>query len=80
MPSACITVYQSAQTKHISEEVTMDNFKTVSQLAEILGTTTHTIYQKAGSGEIASHKICGRVRFSDEDIQAYIESTRREAV
>ena len=80
MRSSCITVYQSAQTKHANKEEIMDKLMTVQEAANWLGCTAHTIYQKASSREITSHKVCGRIKFYEADLLAYVESTRREAV
>ena len=58
----------------------MDKLMTVQEAADWLDCTTHTIYQKAGSREITSHKVCGKLKFLEADLMAYVESTRREAV
>ena len=58
----------------------MHKFKTVSQVADEFGCSKDAVYKKANSGEIASHKLFGRLCFSQEDLDAWVESTRRKAV
>jgi excisionase family DNA binding protein len=49
---------------------------TVSGLADRLKVKPVTIYRKAKAGQIPHRKIGRAIRFSEEDVQAYLQSVR----
>ena len=48
----------------------------VSQVAELLSCSAGTVYQLIETGKLGHHR-CPGVRVSDEQLQAYLESTKR---
>ena len=47
-------------------------------VAEQLGLTWKTVYRRELDGDLPHYKIGGSVRFKQSDVDAYIESCRRE--
>lgn len=56
----------------------MSNLKSVTDLAAILGCEKITVYRLVKSGKIPHRRIGALLRFSDTDIQTYIESVKVE--
>jgi excisionase family DNA binding protein len=49
----------------------------VSEVASMLGLSTSCVYKKAERGEIQSIKIGTALRFSESDIQNFIEKCKK---
>lgn len=49
----------------------------VSQVAKLLNCSVSTTYQLIETGKLGHHR-CPGVRVSEEQLQAYLESTRRD--
>ena len=54
--------------------------KNVSELAAILGCKPITVYRLVKSGKIPYRRIGKFLRFSDQDIESYLESVKVEKV
>ena len=52
--------------------------KDVSELAAILGCKPVTVYRLVKSGKIPHRRVGRFIRFSDSDIQSYLESVKVE--
>ena len=50
----------------------------VSQLASRLNLSESKIYEMVEKGEIEHHRIGGAIRFTEENLNALLEETRRE--
>jgi excisionase family DNA binding protein len=50
----------------------------VSEVASMLGLSTSCVYKKAERGEIQSIKIGTALRFSECDVQTFIEKCRKQ--
>jgi excisionase family DNA binding protein len=48
-----------------------------TEIAKLLGVSLSCIYRKAEKGEIPSIKIGSALRFSEENINEYLEKSRR---
>lgn len=53
-----------------------NTLKDPHQVAELLNVTRDTVYQLCASGQLGCHIVSGRKRFSQEQIDAYLERTR----
>lgn len=49
------------------------------EVAERLAVSDRTIYRLVDEGKIASYRIGGAVRISEEDLEAYLESRKLKA-
>ena len=56
----------------------MGNLKSVTDLAAILGCEKITVYRLVKSGKIPHRRIGALLRFSDTDIQTYLDSVKVE--
>ena len=56
----------------------MSNLKSVNDLAAILGCEKITVYRLVKSGKIPHRRIGALLRFSDSDIQSYLDSVKVE--
>jgi len=54
----------------------MGNLKSVSDLSVILGCQKITIYRLVRQGKIPHRKVGALLRFSDRDIETYLESVK----
>jgi excisionase family DNA binding protein len=54
----------------------MEKFYTIENLAEFFQVSTRTIMREKMSGRLPCLLIRGRVRFREQDVQAYLESMR----
>ena len=52
----------------------------VSDLAKRLNLSESKIYQLVEEGKLAHHRFGGAIRFSEEQIAAYLDETRQEPV
>lgn len=50
------------------------------EIAKLLNISTSCIYKKAEKGEIASVKIGSALRFSEENINEYLDKCRRNII
>lgn len=50
---------------------------TVKQVQEKLNVSNALVYRLIEKGEIASHRIGSSIRISEEDLQDYLERTKR---
>lgn len=50
----------------------------VSQVAERLNLSSSKIYEMVESGTLGHHRLGGAIRFSEEQIGAFLEETKRE--
>ncbi len=50
----------------------------VSELAKRLSLSESKIYQLVEEGKLSHHRFGGAIRFSEEQIAAYLEETRQE--
>jgi excisionase family DNA binding protein len=50
----------------------------VAQVAERLSLSESKVYQLVEEGRIAHHRLGGAIRFSEEQVDAYLEATKRE--
>ena len=50
----------------------------VSELAKRLNLSESKIYQLVEAGKLEHHRFGGAIRFSEEQIAAYLEETRQE--
>lgn len=50
----------------------------VSELAKRLNLSESKIYQLVEEGRLAHHRFDGAIRFSEEQIAAYLEETKQE--
>lgn len=50
----------------------------VSELAKRLNLSESKIYQLVEEGKLEHHRFGGAIRFSEEQIAAYLEETRQE--
>ena len=57
----------------------MSTLKNAAQVADILGCKKTTVYRLVRNGKIPHRKIGALTKFTDSDIQSYIESTRAGA-
>jgi excisionase family DNA binding protein len=61
----------------------MNALLTVKQVAEVLAVSTSLVYDLAARGLIKHHRLAGRgrgtLRFAQEHVQAYLDSTLQEA-
>lgn len=55
-------------------------FLTPEEVAEYLGVSVDTARRMSARREIASYKIGGRIRFKVEDVRAYADGQRKEAL
>lgn len=53
-----------------------DKFLSVKEVAKAFGISTKTVYRLAESGQLAGHKIGSIWRFTEEDVETYLERTR----
>ena len=56
----------------------MSNLKSVTELAAILGCEKITVYRLVKVGKIPHRRIGTLLRFSDRDIETYLESVKVE--
>ena len=56
----------------------MSTLKTVSDLSVILGCKEITVYRLVKAGKIPHRRIGALLRFSDSDIQNYLDSVKVE--
>ena len=54
----------------------MTKLMSVSQVAEILGVSTKTIYREISRGILTRLKVRGSTRVSAREVEAYIESSK----
>ena len=54
------------------------NLKSVSDLSAILGCKEITVYRLVKAGKITHRRIGALLRFSDRDIETYLESIKME--
>ena len=52
----------------------------VKQVAELIGAKPSTIYEWAGQGTIPSFKLNGLLRFSEDDILAWIKKCQKKSI
>jgi excisionase family DNA binding protein len=63
----------------LSKEQAMDDkLRTILELAAILGCKPITVYRHVKSGKIPHRRVGKFIRFSDSDIQSYLESVKFE--
>lgn len=53
---------------------------TASEVAKQLAISGRKVYELAASGQMASHRFGGAVRFSQEDVDAYVQASRQAVV
>ena len=56
------------------EGVSMSVLKSISALMAIIGCSKATVYRRVRAGKIPHRRIGRLIRFSDDDIQSYLES------
>ena len=54
-----------------------DDFMNAEEVARYLNLGKNTVYQLAKTGEIASYHVGRKLRFTIEDVEAYVASTHR---
>jgi excisionase family DNA binding protein len=59
------------------EELKMDKLYKPIEIAKLFNISTSCIYKKAESGELPSIKIGTALRFSEENVNEYLEKCRR---
>jgi excisionase family DNA binding protein len=57
---------------------TNSNLKSVSDLSVILGCQKITVYRLVKAGKIPHRRIGALLRFSDRDVETYLESVKVE--
>lgn len=58
------------------EDEPLEPLLTITQVAEILGVTTRTIYRMLSDNELRSNRVGHRTRFEPSEIRRYIAASR----
>lgn len=59
--------------------VTVEPFHTIRSLAEMLRTSTKTVYGMHARGELpAAYRVGGQVRFDPVDVRAWLDERREQ--
>lgn len=56
-----------------------ERFVTVREVAQLLGLTPRQVLSRAQAGKLPSYDLDGAIRFLPSEIQAYVESRKRQA-
>jgi excisionase family DNA binding protein len=64
------------KSNSVLKETIMIKLFNVSEVASMLGLSTSCVYKKAERGEIQAVKIGTALRFSEEDLQSYLEKCK----
>ncbi len=59
-------------------KTTKPKFITISQVAEILGCSTRTVFRMKKRRQIPSYKISNKLLFDEADILKYVEKSKIE--
>ena len=64
--------------KYKQEGLEMDKWLTLQQIANYLQMSTSSIYKMAQAGKIPTYKVGRQWRFKREEIDEWVEKTRKE--
>jgi len=56
----------------------MNNLKDVKSVSELLGIKPVTLYRRVRAGAVPHRRIGSLLRFTDQDIESYLESIKVE--
>jgi excisionase family DNA binding protein len=60
----------------LSEAVSVEQFYSPLEVADLLGLNRKAIYKAIDEGELAAHKLRGRVRIPRSSLESWIERNR----